>query len=57
MTLDMSFRVWIEKILLVLAIRNLEEDTIASQIYKEQKLNNWPGLAIETKIICQKLNI
>ena len=56
-TLDMVFRVWIEKILLVLAIRNLEEDSIANHIYREQKLNNWPGLATETKKICQELNI
>ena len=56
-TLDMVFRVWIEKILLVLAIRGLEEESIASQTYKEQKLNNWPGLALETKNICQELNI
>ena len=51
----MIFRVWIEKILLVLAIRCLEEESIESQTYKEQKLNNWPGL--ETKKICQDLNI
>ena len=56
-TLDMIFRIWIEKILLVLAIRNLDENTIANKIYKEQKSNKWPGLATETKQICQELGI
>ena len=53
----MKIRVWIEKILLVLSIRNLEEDTIASLVYKEQRENNWPGLALETRKICTVLNI
>ena len=56
-TLDMKFRVWIEKILLILAIRNLEEDSIANMIYREQKEKKWLGLAAETAKICVDLII
>jgi hypothetical protein len=56
-SLDMKIRVWIEKILLILSIRNLEEDTIANLVYKEQRENNWPGLALETTKICHVLKI
>ena len=38
-------------------IRQLDEDSIASQLYEEQKRENWPGLVKETKHICKELNI
>ena len=53
----MELRVFWEKILLVLHIRKLEENSIAKSIYEEQKLKQWPGLASETKNICTVLNI
>ena len=55
--LDMSFRVQIEKLLLILHIRSMQEDTLAKKIYMEQKKLNLPGLAKETTLICQSLNI
>ena len=55
--LDMSIRIHIEKVMMVIYIRNLEETSLASQIYEEQKRNHWPGLASETKQICQDLGI
>ena len=55
--LDMSIRVWREKLLMVLHIRSLGKDTLAYRIYEEQKKKGWPGLAIETKQICENLNI
>ena len=55
--LDMGLRIYREKILLVLYIRNLEEKTLARQIYEEQKRNKWPDLATETANICQDLKI
>ena len=55
--LDMGLLVWIEKIMLILHIRNLEETAIARKIYEEQKKNNWPGLVIETEEICKELKI
>ena len=42
---------------MVYHIRGMEENTLALQIYEEQKSNNWPGLATETKQICQELGI
>merc|ERR1712082_424294 len=55
--MDMGLRVWREKVLLVLHIRNLGQETLASQIYQQQKAEGWPGLAAETKKICEELNI
>ena len=55
--LFMQLRVWKEQIMLVMHIRNLDETSIANQIYKEQKEKQFPGLALETKIICQNLHI
>ena len=57
MMLDMSLRVKIEKVMLVMYIRNLEGSTLAKLIYEEQKLKGWPGLAEETSSICQYLQI
>ena len=55
--LDMGLRVWREKIMLVLHLRCLEESSLASQMYREQKENNWPGLAAEVEEICKELGI
>ena len=55
--LDMSLRIWKEKLLFVLHLRNLEEKTLARTVYEEQKRQRWPGLAIETENICQQLCI
>ena len=55
--LDMSLRVYKEKILFVLHLRNLENTTLAGQVFEEQKENNWPGLSEETRLICEKLHI
>ena len=55
--LDMELRVWMEMLMLVLHIRGLGENTLARKIYEEQKLNNWPGLIVESRTICKKLNI
>ena len=42
---------------MVLYIRNLDEETFASKVYKEQKLKKLPGLAAETLKICDILHI
>ena len=55
--LAMSLRIWILKVMLVRHLRSMEKSTLARQIYEEQKTNNWPGLARETKVICQELGI
>ena len=55
--LEMGLRIKIEKFMLVLHIRNLKGNTLAKQIYEEQKKLNWPGLADESKAICLELDI
>ena len=55
--LDMGLRVWIEKVMLALHVRRLEEDTLARKMYEEQQTCGWPGLAQEAETICQELKI
>jgi hypothetical protein len=55
--MDMGLRVWKEKLLMVLYIRSLGEETLARRIYNEQKAKQWPGLSRETTKICQDLDI
>jgi hypothetical protein len=55
--MDMGLRIWKEKLLLVLSIRSLGEETLARKIYEEQKARLWPGLAKETHLICKELGI
>ena len=43
--------------MLVLHIRSLDENTLAKKIYNEQRKEGWPGLAKETKEICEELGI
>ena len=53
----MGLRVWKEKILLVIHIRSLGEETLAYRVYMQQKENKWPGLFKETTDICAELQI
>ena len=53
----MKWRLWEQKILLLMRIRNHSEDTLCKQIYLEGELNNWPGLGQEVRDICQILDI
>ena len=55
--LNMSLRVWIEKIMLIFHIRSMDIKTLARRIYEEQKVQKWPGLAYETAAFCQILDI
>ena len=54
---NMSLRIKIEekKLMFILYVRNLGSETLARKVYEEQKLIGWPGLAAETKLICQDL--
>ena len=38
-------------------VRRLGEETLAQQVYEEQRSQNWPGLAKETETICSELGI
>jgi hypothetical protein len=55
--LGMKWRVWQEKILLLMRIRSHDTDTLCRLIYEEGKSRGWPGLGQEVTDICQKLNI
>ena len=55
--LDMQFRVYMEKLMIIMHIRSLDEETLANKIYEEQKHNKWPGLYEETRAICEELQI
>ena len=43
--------------MLALHCGRLGEDSLAGQVYTEQKAQGWPGLAEEAGNICEKLNI
>ena len=53
--LSMKHRVWVDKISLVMAIKR--STGLANQLYKEQAAQGWPGLAIETRKICEEIGI
>ena len=36
--LDMKFRVYIEKLMIIMHLRSLDKDTLANQFYEEQKI-------------------
>ena len=55
--LEMGLRVAREKVLFVLHVRSLGEETLAKQIYEEQKKEKWQGLVKETEEICNKLKV
>ena len=55
--LGMKWRLWQEKIFLIMRIRSHEEDTLCRLIYEEGKKKGWPGLGKEVANICQELNI
>ena len=55
--MDMKLRIWKEKLNLVLHIRSLNDETLAKKIYNEQRKQGWPGLAKETKNICEVLGV
>ena len=55
--LDMGLRIWVEKLMLVLHVRKLGEETLANQVYMEQRSQEWPGLADEADKICIELGI
>ena len=55
--LGMKWRVWLEKISLMIRVKNHEKGTLCRDIYEECKRNGWPGLGREVSDICQELGI
>ena len=52
--MSMRHRIWIEKAMMILHLRGLEESALARRIWKEQREWDWPGLA---KDICKVLGV
>ena len=55
--LSMELRIWREKLTLALHLSHLPQETFAKQVWDQQVLHGWPGLAIEVKEICQELRV
>ena len=53
----MKLRIYKEKLMMILHLKDLNDKSLASQIYREQVEKGWPGLAKETKEICEELHI
>ena len=49
--------IWIEKVMTIHHIKNMEENSLARKVWVEQVSNQWPGLALEVKSICEELGI
>ena len=55
--LSMGRRVWREKLCLSLHIARLGEETLARQVWEEQQVFQWPGLAMEAEHIAKELEV
>ena len=55
--IGMKWRIWQEKILLILRIKNHEKGTLCRDVYEEAKAKSWPGLGQEVSEICNVLGI
>ena len=54
---DICWRVWEEKCLLLNRIKSLPDDSLAKQVYLEAESRGWPGLGQEVRKICQAIGI
>ena len=43
--------------MMIIHLRSLDKETLASKIYEKQKVNKWPGLCEETRVMCEELQI
>ena len=53
----MKWRIWQDKILLSMRIKNHDNDALCRQVYEEGKRMSWPGLAQEVSAIFEELGI
>ena len=56
-TNKMSTRIIKKKLTFSNHLKNLSDDSLAKQIFREQKENKWPGLISEAKLLCNELFI
>ena len=55
--MGMKWRIWMEKVLLLLRIRGQDPSALARQVYEEGKARGWPGLGEEVAKICGEIGI
>ena len=55
--MGMKWRLWQEKVLLLMRIKKHEKGTLCRDVYEEGKLKEWPGLGKEVTEICQVIGI
>ena len=53
----MKWRIWQEKIMLILRIKNHSNDTLCKQVYNDGRQRSWPGLPQEVASICQEVGL
>ena len=53
----MKHRVEKQKVMLIHHLKNLDQRTLARQVYDQQRRNNWPGLARECQGICERMGL
>ena len=53
----MKLRIYKEKLMMIMHLREVDESSLASRIYHEQLAKGWPGLAKEGTDICKELDI
>ena len=54
--LGMKQRLWMEKVKFVQRLKRME-NSLAKEVYEEQRNNDWPGLAKEVTEICREVGI
>ena len=55
--LGMKWRIWQQKILLLMRIQNQKQGVLCREVYEEAKQNDWPGLGQDVAKICSNLGI
>ena len=55
--MGMKWRIWQEKIFLLLRIKKQPEGVLARQVYEEGRAKGWPGLSEDVSNICKQLVI
>ena len=55
--ISMKYRIWTRKLIFVNTLKNMQDGTLAKEIFDEQVKRGWPGLAKEATTICQDLEL
>ena len=53
----MKWRIWEQKCLLLIRVKNLEEGSLAKKMYEQAEDQGWPGLGRDVQEICNPINI